>query len=279
MSRERYAVLGDPISHSLSPAMHAAAFRAAGIDAAYEAIRVPLSCIGTELARLQTQGYRGLNITVPLKAAVLRHLDEVDTIVPEAGAANTVFFRGKCIKGFNTDVQGFLDSIRPHAAELKGQSAIVFGAGGAARGVIAALRRLSMGVTVLNRSAPRAQELARYHPDVTPLDPCSPLLAREAIGSAHLLVNATSLGLRGLADPSPLPAGARMSRDSIVYDLVYGRPTAFLAQAAAAGCRALDGLEMLVMQGAGSFLIWTGTEPDIEVMRAACARQLEGVIW
>jgi shikimate dehydrogenase len=130
-------------------------------------------------------------------------------------------------------------------------------------------------VSIVNRTFGRADAIARIVPDAEALWPDDPAVALR-LAEGRIVVNATSLGLHS-GDPSPLPSGARLHPDAVAIDLIYGRNTAFLQQARQAGCRTSDGVEMLVRQGAASFQLWTGIEPDLEVMRTACRRQLEEV--
>lgn len=275
MKRERYAVIGDPIDHSLSPAMHAAAFRHAGINAQYEAIRVSTRDLESTVETLRHLGFRGFNVTVPHKEAILPHLDAMSAEATAIHVVNTVVRAGDTLAGHNTDSQGFQAMLDKYGIDVHRKRVVVFGAGGAAQAVVHALVCREAWVTVVNRDQQRASRLAKRASRrvdlMSPHAAALPLTVRVA----DLLVNATSLGMGLLADQSPLPPDAELSPHSVVIDLVYGRLTPFLKSALAAGCRSFDGLEMLVQQGAESFRIWTGVEPDLGVMRAACARHIE----
>lgn len=269
MSSDSFAVIGDPVVHSLSPRMHAAAFAAAGLDASYERLHVAPADLAGAVVMLRRQGYRGFNVTVPHKRAVMSFLDRVDPVAARVGAVNTVARDGCEFVGYNTDVEGFAAALdRLVGRDWRGH-ALVFGAGGAARAVVAALLSRSSVVTISNRTAIAADGVAAdFGPGVRVAR-----TTRECAGAvydAELVVNATSLGLGDLADRSPLDGGARFRPGTSAIDLVYGRMTPFMTAARESGCRVQGGIEMLVQQGAAAFRIWTGVEPDIEAMRTAC---------
>jgi len=269
----RLAVIGDPIAHSLSPAMHAAALQAAGIAGSYQAIHVASPELETQVRLLRDQGYRGFNVTVPHKERVVACLDQID-VSAQIGAVNTIVNQQEVLIGYNTDIAGFSRALRSLLPDPTGLRAVVLGAGGSALAVVHALQLERATVTVVNRTVARAEYLAsRVSRRMIVLR--SGLEAADAIKHADLLVNTTPLGMGDLAALSALPDGSRLSSHTAVFDLVYGRTTPLLAQAAAAGCATADGLEMLVQQGALSFQLWTGIAPDITVMRDACARALE----
>jgi shikimate dehydrogenase len=274
MPVERYAVIGSPVSTSLSPVMQAAAFDAAGIAAEYEAHEVPPVMLDAHVACLR-YGYGGFNITLPHKHAVMRNLDWIAPDAADIGAVNTVVAREHRLRGFNTDGTGFLASLSMLAFRPEGAHTVVLGAGGAARAVVHALGSRGADVVVAARSPERAREelgpvaagarFISFHPGVL----------TAAIEGADLIVNTTPLGMAHLADQSPVPDSCPLNLSAAYVDLVYGRDTPFLARARACGLRTLDGLEMLVQQGADAFRLWTGIEPDVGAMRAACRRELE----
>jgi shikimate dehydrogenase len=265
------AVIGDPVAHSLSPAMQGAALGAAGLRWTYEAVRVRPEALPAAVGRLQ-ETVRGFNVTVPHKIAIRDYLDEVAPNATRAGAVNTVVCDGGRLFGDNTDIPGFtaaLLSVDPNPAGR----AVLLGAGGAARAVVLALLDLGLPVTVANRTPARAQALAGCLSGVEAIATDAPGLI-DRLSEATIVVNATSLGLHP-DDPSPLPPGTHLRHGATAIDLVYGHETTFLREARRHGCRVSDGIEMLVRQGAESFRLWTGIAPDLEVMRAACRRRLE----
>lgn len=269
----RLAVIGDPISHSLSPAMHNAALRAAGIGGSYQAVHVSSPELEAQVHVLRDQGYRGFNVTIPHKERIAACLDQIDASA-RIGAVNTVVNQQGVLIGYNTDIAGFSRALRQLLPDPSGLRAVVLGAGGSALAVVHALQLERVTVTVVNRSVARSEYLASRLSGPIAVRR-SDAEAADAIGRADLLVNATPLGMDNLAALSPLPTGSQLSAHTAVFDLVYGRTTPLLALAAATGCPTADGLEMLVQQGALSFQLWTGIVPDLTVMREACERALE----
>lgn len=271
----RLAVVGQPIAHSLSPAMHAAAYRAHGIVAewSYEAIELSPEGFAAGIAGLRERGFAGVNVTVPHKRAALALAAVASPAAREIGAANTLSFSGDGIRADNTDAPGLIAAL---PSEPGGARALVLGAGGAARAAAWALVRTGARVSVHNRTTARARELARDL-DVEVVDAAKAL----DLGSYDVLVNATSVGL---AHPLRGPHEDREGTDLkalgiradeltdrlVVVDLVYGSsPTELITAARCAGATVVDGLEVLVRQGAESFRIWTGLEPPLEAMRTA----------
>jgi len=260
-------IIGWPVAHSLSPAMHNAAFGALGLDWAYVAFPVEPARVGGAVRGLAAAGVAGLNVTIPHKQAVLEDCSAVSDAAAAIGAANTLVPDG--VGGWradNTDAPGFLRALDEAApCELDGAPALVIGAGGAARAVVFALRQRGARVAVANRTRARAAELG---------DPVefSRAALEDAARQSAVVVNCTSLGLHDDAVPGELPLDA-LGPGTVVVDVVY-RPggTAWLAAAEARGARCVDGLGMLLHQGAAAFVQWTGQEPPIGVMRAALLR-------
>jgi len=268
-----FGVLGEPVEHSLSPAMHNAAFAAAGLPHLYLRYRVPPAQLRAALDEARTLGMGGLNLTVPLKEVVRPFLDAVTPEAERIGAVNTVLFRGGRLIGDNTDGRGFARSLRGHV-RLRGATAVVIGAGGSARAVGAALvaggaRR----IVVANRTVPRAEALAARlralgTADVRPA-PLAALARGDVLAGAALIVNTTSTGLHGAA---VRVRHAATSRACLFVDLVYGaRPTPFLAAAARAGRPTLDGAGMLLHQGALAWEAWNGRPAPLAAMARALA--------
>lgn len=258
----RLAVLGHPVGHSRSPAMHNAALAALGMagEWAYEAIDVAPDRFEERVRAMPGEGFVGTNVTVPHKGAALALADELSETAREIGAANTLSFEGGAARADNTDADGLLGSLPVTPA---GQRALVLGAGGAARAVVWGLLREGASVSVWNRTELRSHNLCEELGGEPVADP-------EA-SSYDLIVNSTAVGLGG-EDPFaelPLRRDGFMS-GQVVVDMVYGdRPTELLKAAEARGARTVDGIEVLVQQGARSFEIWTGREPALDTMRSA----------
>lgn len=264
-------VLGHPVGHSLSPQMHNAAFRAQGVNMIYVAFDVPPERLASAVEGLRALGMRGANVTVPHKEKVVSLLDVVDPMAARIGAVNTIVNDEGRLCGYNTDVAGFLSALRSvKAGGARGLRCLVAGAGGAARAIVAALSEDEAAeIWVHNRTFGRAEALCElaggWGRAVCEAVTDEALSAR--VQAADLLVNATSVGLATSVKESALPVDIVDSRQ-VVMDVVYGpRPTALVAAAKAKGAAALDGREMLVMQAASSYRLWTGLQPPIETMR------------
>ncbi|AFY29520.1 shikimate dehydrogenase [Cyanobium gracile] len=282
-------VLGDPVRHSLSPAMHNAALAALGLDWVYLALPVAAADLAVVLQGLEAIDCRGLNVTLPHKQAAAALAQELTPLARRLGAVNTLVRRdGGGWLGANTDVEGFLAPLRALAA----REALVLGCGGSARAVVAGLVELGLDrIRVAGRDGTRLERFlascADWAPGLEPLawdsataDRAEPLAG--ALAGADLVVNTTPLGMASGGDPaaaarSPLTSEqvALLRPDATVYDLIYTpRPTALLRLAGARGCRTIDGLEMLVQQGAASLRLWSGRRdvPVIAMREAALAR-------
>ncbi len=261
----RLAVLGQPVSHSRSPAMHNAAFAALGIDDewSYEAIEVSPDAFEERVRAMPAEGFAGANVTVPHKGAALAVAEELSETAREIGAANTLVFSAGEIRADNTDAAGLLNAL---PASPAGTRALVLGAGGAARAVVWALVREGAAVEVWNRTELRSRNLCEELGG-SPVEK----LDQAAYG---LVVNTTAVGLRGEDPFAELPlAPAAFAPGQLVVDMVYGEePSRLLGAAEAAGATTVDGVEVLVQQGALSFRIWTGREAPVEAMRAAASR-------
>jgi shikimate dehydrogenase len=268
----RAYILGKPIAHSLSPAMHNAAFRALGIDATYEALEVSLEDLPRIVDSLRRPECYGANVTAPHKQAVMSLLNEVDEEALALGAVNTIVNRDGWLTGGNTDAEGLAGWMRLSGIDPGGNAAVVLGAGGAARSAVWALADLgATSIVVLNRTVERAEAL------VTSLRPrlrATDLMwgdlreaAEAARGPWHIIVNATSMGHHGSA-PQVHPSW--YSPDSIAIELAYNPPeTGFMVAAREAGARAENGLGMLLHQAALAFARWTGQVPPMDILEAA----------
>jgi shikimate dehydrogenase len=254
----RLGVAGWPVAHSRSPAMHNAALAAVGLDWRYQHLPLPPDLFAETVRALPAVGFAGINVTIPHKEAALAFADDATAAARAIGAANTLTFAGGGIHADNTDAPGLLAAL----GDERPRTAVVLGAGGSARAVVYALAQQGVAVKVWNRTAERARSLAGE-------------FGAEAVQDlppADLLVNCTSVGL---ADPSstfkdlPLRADA-LKAYACVVDLVYrAGGTGLLREAQRTGSRAIDGIEILVHQGALSFERWTGRAAPLEVMRRA----------
>ncbi len=295
-------VLGDPVRHSLSPAMHNAAITALGLDWTYLALPVAAPDLALVLPALEALDCRGLNVTLPHKQAAAALAAELTPLALQLGAVNTLVRRqGGGWLGTNTDVEGFLAPLRAEDAAGRmdrpwsASEALVLGCGGSARAVVAGLVELGLGrIRVAGRDRATLDRLvaacAAWAPGLEPLvwgqEPAGQRgPVATALAGADLVVNTTPLGMASSTDPgaaarSPLRPDQLedLRPGATVYDLIYTpRPTALLRMARERGCRAIDGLEMLVQQGAASLRLWCGRqEVPVAAMRAAALARLEG---
>ena len=255
------ALIGDPVAQSPSPAMHRAAFEAAGLDLDYVAEQVTRDRLPEAFEELRERCV-GLNVTRPLKEAIVPLLNEIRGAAEETGSVNTVTFRDGRAIGDSTDGGGFLAALTKSGAPSPRQ-AVIIGSGGSARAVGGALRGAGAEVVIAARNAETMTAVADAIGGVA--IPLETKPVRHAVAAADLLVNTTPLGER-----SPLPAGVALHPELTVFDLVYTPPaTRLLADAVEAGCRPVGGFGMLVEQAALSFEIWTGLRPSIEAMQIA----------
>lgn len=277
-------VLGDPVRHSLSPAMHNAALQELGLDWVYLALPTPAAQLAVVLEGLRAVECRGLNVTLPHKQAVARLCQRLSPLAERVGAVNTLspLAEGGW-SGTNTDVEGFLAPLTGHSwAE---REALVLGCGGSARAVVAAL--VELGLARIRIAARRREPLERFVADcrawAPQLEPLAWAGLEAPLQTAALVVNTTPVGMASASQPEradgcPLnPAELEaLTPGCSVYDLIYTpRPTRLLAAAAARGCPTVDGLEMLVQQGAAALRLWSGLEEvPVATMRAAALRQL-----
>jgi len=286
-------VLGDPVRHSLSPTMHNAALAALELDWIYLALPTPATALATVLEALEALDCQGLNVTIPHKQAVAALVQERTALAERVGAVNTLVRRpqGGWL-GTNTDVEGFLAPLRGHP--WAGEEALVLGCGGSARAVVAGLVELGLArIQVAGRRPDLLEAFCRdcrpWAPQLEPLpwtpDAPGPQALNDALRASRLLVNTTPVGMASSQDPlaaerCPLdPRSLEQLRPgSWVYDLIYTpRPTRLLRHATALGHHGLDGLEMLVQQGAAALRLWSGlAEVPVAAMRQAALDRLEG---
>ena len=275
MTTRLAAVIGSPVAHSLSPAIHRAAFEAAGIDWTYVAFDVPDGRAAEALASMRLFGIGGLSVTMPHKEAVARAVDDLDPPARSLDSVNTVSWDGDRLVGSSTDGAGFVASLAEAGVDVEGARVAIIGAGGAARSVIDALARAgSPDITVLNRSHDRAESAAA-------LATAASVGIMSDIGRADIVVNATSVGMGvdpTVATDADLPCDPGLLHDGqVVADLIYHPlETAWLTRAAEQGATTVDGLGMLVHQAALQQRIWLGDDAvvDTSAMRRAAEAAL-----
>ncbi len=276
---KNFGILGFPVGHSLSPKIHMAAFKAAGFPN-YNYIAIPVQTGRLMLAvdGLKGLGFRGANVTIPHKSAIMKFLDAVDSDAMIIGAVNTLVNDGGMITGYNTDVTGFLKSLQQAKFLPEDCNAVMLGAGGAARAILWGLCKRRAGyVTIGVRNVKKAKVLENdfcVYGNVEVLDWQSDEF-KETLQTADILINTTPLGMYPAVDEMPpidlklLPEGA------LVYDIVYNpAKTKFLQTAESLGYQTLNGLNMLLLQGEEAYRLFTGEMPDLEVMQKVLEDEL-----
>ncbi len=262
-----YAVIGDPIDHSFSPALHNAAFLFTGLDCTYIAYRIPKGELEYGVEALKKINIAGFNVTIPHKVDMMKFLDESDNECKVVGATNTIVNEDGRFKGYNTDVDGFLDPIKKRNIDSKGSDVLLIGAGGAARAIIAGFAKEKVHrITITNRTRERAENLVKF---AQGLGLESDYLDLESAGDTankyKFLVNATSVGLKGIGCPI---STRNIGKESIVYDIVYlPVETPLIDQSKNQGATIIYGWEMLLAQAMKSFEIWTDKPAPQQAMK------------
>ena len=274
-------IIGDPIEHTMSPAMHNAMYKAMGLDFVYVSFPVASAELGQAIAGMKALNIRGLNVTIPHKVAVIPFLDRLDVLADRIGAVNTIVNDKGALTGFNTDAMGFLKALVERDIEPTGKKVLLLGAGGAARAIGFILAEERAHLTILNRkqelswAKDLADCLSQNYAVKVSAGELNRKNLREAIASADILVNATSVGMSPNVSQSPVPADLLCS-NLVVFDIVYNPyQTQLLREAKEAGAQTISGLEMLVWQGALAFEKFTGKQAPVELMREAALKVLQ----
>ena len=276
-----FALIGDPVGHTMSPAMHNAAFEELGLDYIYLPFHVKAHELADAVSGLRALNVNGFNVTIPHKVSIIPVLDEVDPIAGKIGAVNTVVNDDGKLTGYNTDASGFLRALLEQGIDPAGKNIVILGAGGASRAISYILSDNDARLTVLNRwqELDWAVELAgRIGRDLGKEVRAMELTAEnlsDVLAEADILVNATSVGMTPDDNSSPVPAGLLKS-GLTVFDIVYNPVrTRLLAEAAASGARTVGGVDMLAWQGALAFEKWTGRPAPIDLMRREVVKTME----
>ncbi|MES0278562.1 MAG: shikimate dehydrogenase [Dehalococcoidales bacterium] len=273
-------LIGNPVEHSMSPAMHNAAFAASGLDFIYLPFRVKKERLEEAIGGLRGLNIHGLNVTIPHKVAVIPFLDGLDELAGKIGAVNTIVNDDGRLTGHNTDAGGFLRALTESGIEPTGKKVVVLGAGGVARAIAFTLAENGASPLIMNRklefgwAVGLAGQLEQaFNIKVEALELTKTNL-EAALRRADILVNATSVGMSPNTDDTPVPRRL-LKPEMAVFDVVYNpRKTRLLAEAGAAGAVTISGLEMLVWQGALAFEVWTGRKAPVALMREEALKAL-----
>jgi shikimate dehydrogenase len=273
------ALIGDPVEHTMSPAMHNAAFKKLGLDYLYIPLRVAPGELPQAVAGLKALNVAGFNVTIPHKVAVMPLLAGLDPLAEKIGAVNTVVNKDGKLRGYNTDAEGFFRVLLEQGISPQGKNIVLLGAGGAARAIAYILAEKGARLTILNRRQELdwAENIAQFILDDLQKEVKVFELGdiAKALPGADLLVNATSVGMSPAENESPVPA-ALLDKVPVVFDIVYNPlKTRLLKEAAAAGAQTISGIDMLAWQGALSFEKWTGKAAPVDLMRREAVKMLE----
>jgi len=264
-----YAVIGDPIDHSLSPNIHNAAFRSLNLDCTYIAYRIPKGELIAGVEALKTIKIAGFNVTIPHKIEMIKCLDVLDENCNLIGAVNTVSNDNGILKGYNTDMHGFLEPIKKRNLEIKGSQVLLVGAGGAARAIVAGLvKEKADKITIANRTQKNANGLAEFTKKIGGKANVISLQEIDKLVSEHkFIINSSSVGLRN--EHSLIPT-SNIDRNSIVYDVIYSPiNTDLIEKSKKNNATVIYGYEMLLAQAAKAFEIWHKTEAPYDAMKKA----------
>jgi len=273
------ALIGDPVEHSLSPSIHNAAFQHLNLNYVYLAFRVGRKELGAAIQGVRSLKIHGLNVTMPLKTDVIQHLDQLDESARRVGAVNTVLNDSGELIGYNTDGIGALMALRASQQDPTNKRIVVLGAGGASRAISCSLIKEAREVVILNRTLEKAENLTKelsvvFVEKVKYGKLCKSCLRRE-LKDADMLINATSVGMQPDEEKTPVDRDL-LRPDLTVFDVVYSPlETRLLKEARLIGAKTINGLSMLIHQGAASFEIWTGEKAPVEVMMRAAREKLE----
>lgn len=274
-----YAVIGDPIKHSMSPIIHNDALQSNGICARYHAFQVKQNQLQEAVEGMRALNIKGFNVTVPHKVDIIPMLDDIDESAQLVGAVNTVVNRNGKLIGYNTDGIGFYRSIKPYFTKRHEETQVlIIGAGGASRAIFNTLAKEGFGhIDLVNRTKKRATQLKELCPfqiqgDVYSLDEM-----KNVTKTYDLIVQTTSIGMSPYMNQNPMELAGYISEQSVVTDIIYNPiNTAFLQEAKRLGAKTINGVGMFVYQAALSFELWTGIKPEINRMKQIVYEQLRG---
>lgn len=272
-------IIGDPIEHTMSPAMHNAAFYKLGLDYVFVPFLVKKEGLRQAIDGVRGLNIRGLGVTIPHKVAVMQYLDQIDDLAQKIGAVNILVNDNGILTGYNTDAGGFLRALLERGIEPKGKMVAILGAGGASRAISFVLAERGANLIILNRTWDKAIELAdrvaRSFGNKIEALPLDKENLTKALGRADIMMNCTNVGMHPHVSETLVTAN-QLKSDMIVFDTVYNPiKTQLLKEAEKAGATTISGVEMLVWQGVLAFEMWTHHKAPVEVMREAVIKMLQ----
>jgi shikimate dehydrogenase len=275
--KKMFGVIGDPIAHSMSPAMHNDLFDLYEIDAVYLPFYVSKGNLEAAVKGLKALGVSGFNVTIPHKTEIIAHLDKVDPLARAIGAVNTVKNENGLLVGYNTDGPGFVKGLESLAADLGSRSALIIGAGGASRAIYFSMAQAGIErIDIYNRTTAKAEELVSSCPFKVKSKVLGQEAAEKSLDEYQLIIQTTSIGM--VPDTESLPLSPEnITPNSIVSDIIYNPlQTKFIKEASKRGAAVQNGVGMFVFQGALAFEKWTGIFPDVDRMEMNVLRNLGG---
>jgi shikimate dehydrogenase len=277
------SLFGDPVEHSVSPAMHNAAFKERKLDFIYLPFRIRETELGKAADMARTLNMKGFNVTIPHKVKIIPYLDELDPLAKNIGAVNTVVNSDGILRGYNTDASGFLQALLAKGVKPKGKEVVVLGAGGASRAISFILAKEGAHLVILNRlvefewAVALASHISHHFSNEVKAFEMNKVNLKTVLGKADILINATSVGMNPERGATPVAADL-LKVELTVFDIVYNPlKTRLLKEAEAAGARTISGLDMLVWQGAMAFEMWSGVTAPFELMKEEARKVLEGL--
>ena len=263
-----FAVIGDPINHSLSPNIHSAAFRELNLDSSYIGYRIPKGELESGVEGLKKIKISGFNVTIPHKVEMMKYLNKMDESCSIIGAVNTVVNNEGVLKGYNTDMDGFLEPLKKRNISIQDKKILLIGAGGAARAIIAGMsKEKAERVDIANRTTKNAEKLSEF---ATRIELSTNVKKIEEIKNLHnydIIINSTSLGLKNELSPISFE---QINQDSVIYDIVYSpMNTDFIKKAKDKKLEVIYGYEMLLGQATRAFEIWHGMKAPYNAMKKA----------
>ncbi|UCD59298.1 MAG: shikimate dehydrogenase [Candidatus Hydrogenedentota bacterium] len=273
------AVIGNPVEHSLSPAIHNAAFEALGLNYVYVAFRVE-DIAGAVAGLRALENFCGLSVTIPHKSSIMQHLDHIDKVTRNIGSVNTVVKEGDVLKGTSSDGPGAFKALNDYGVELAGRQVLVLGSGGAARAITftLAMSERPPEISVLGIIPEELERLVSDLKDKTPACVSGTVLDTESIrgglAKAEIIIHCTPVGMHPKTEDTLVPR-EMLRREQVVFDIVYTpRKTRLLKEAESVGCVTIPGLEMFVNQAVVQFELWTGQRAPADVMRRVVEQSL-----
>jgi shikimate dehydrogenase len=282
-SENTLGIIGYPVSHSLSPLMHNTAIRSLSLEYHYYPFQIRPEELSNAVNDIRNLGIKGINVTIPHKEPIIDLLDDINRDARLIGAVNTVNREGEKLVGYNTDGKGFIKSLREDAkVDPKGKNILILGAGGAARGLAIQLSlEKTNRIVIANRTLKRAEELVKDLKEKVGFCECTSIpledkIITDYIPDSDIIINATSLGMKG--EDSPIIHSDLITKRHLVCDIVYSPlETPLLKEAKMRGAKVLNGLGMLIYQGALSFEIWTGKEFPVDLVRETLIKELDSI--